>query len=83
MKEKDDILVVLYALVRDKDFPLKHPVSMRELLLQLRGDWHSGHLEELVRDELINMVRDQFGVLIRLTETGWDKAHQKTAQRVS
>lgn len=82
MKDKYDILIVLYALVREKPFPLQHRVSMRELLLQLRGEWQSEHLEELVRDELITIVRDQLGVLIRLTENGWQKAHQRTALRV-
>jgi hypothetical protein len=83
MKDKYDILLVLYALVRDKTFPLQHPISVRELLLQLRGEWQQEHLEELVRDEFITIVRDQLGVLIRLTQSGWDKAHLKTATRIS
>jgi hypothetical protein len=83
MKDKYDILTVLYALVREKPFPLQYRVSMRELLLGLRGDWQPEYLEELVRDGLIFLVRDQLGVLVLLTEKGWNKAHLRTAQRAS
>lgn len=83
MKDKYEILTVVYTIVREMPQPLQYSVGTRELLLRLKGDWQPEYLEELVRDGLIILLRDQAGIMLRITEKGWQKAKMKLAFRVN
>jgi len=82
MANKYEILTALYSIVRDKPQPLACLVTTRELLLRLKGDWQPEYLEELVREELLVVLRESTGVVMRLTEKGWEKARLKLALRL-
>ena len=82
MKDKYEILAVVYTIVRERPQPLQYLVSTRELLLRLKGDWQPEYLEELARDGLVIVVRDSMGVMVRLTEKGWEKVRMKMAFRI-
>lgn len=77
MKDKYAILQVLYNTVKNVSQPLQYHCSMRELLLQVKGDWQPEYLEELARDNLVIVKRTATGVVIVLTEKGWQTCKLK------
>lgn len=83
MKGKYEILKFVYTIVSEKLQPLQYSVSTHELLLRLKGDWQPEYLEELVRDGYIVLLRDAAGIMLRITEKGWQKAKMKLAFRVN
>lgn len=48
---------VLYEIVKDDQQPLLYNVSIRELLLRLKGNLQSEYLEALAREELVTITK--------------------------
>lgn len=80
MDNKYRILQVLYDIVKDHPHPLQYHCNTREILLRLKGNWQSEYLEELSRENLIQVKKSSTVVLL-LTEKGLEKAKQVFAIR--
>ena len=73
MNDEYRVLQVLFEIVKDKPQPLQYTVSIRELLLRLKGNWQSEYLEALTQQDLIT-VRKTDAVVVQITEKGMQKA---------
>jgi predicted transcriptional regulator len=73
MNDEYRVLQVLFEIVKDKPQPLLYTVSIRELLLRLKGNWQSEYLEALSQQDLIT-VRKTDSVVVQITEKGMQKA---------
>jgi Mn-dependent DtxR family transcriptional regulator len=80
MDTKYRILQVLYDIVKDQPHPLQYHCNTREIILRLKGNWQSEYLEELARENLIQIKKSSTVVLL-LTEKGLEKAKQVFANR--
>ena len=80
MDERYRILQVVYDITKDDPHPLQYHCSTREILLRLTGTWQPEYLEELVRENLIQ-VKKSNTVVVLMTEKGMEKAKQVFANR--
>ena len=75
MDNQYQVLQVLYDIVKSDAHPLQYNVSIRELLLRLKGNWQSEYLEALAREQLV-IVKKSETVVVQITEKGLEKAQR-------
>lgn len=80
MTEHYRILQTLHEIVGNNPHPLQYHITMRELLLRLRGDWHPEYLDRLELEGLAIVKKSDLNMAILLTEEGLEKARMLARQ---
>lgn len=81
MTDKYQVLQILYEIVKDDSQPLQYHCSTREIILRLRSEWQQEYLEELKRENLLEIKKSNTAVVVLITEKGLEKAKRVFAMR--